>query len=93
MPKQIKNRFAEYLAIKIREEKRSITHADISTETGIAKATVGSYLRNDVQRPDLRVVATICHWLGIAPGDFWVWSVDEDGEESLEAEVRMPVPA
>ncbi len=74
MVSQIKNRFAEHVAVKARKENRRITHRDIVKETTISKATVGNYLRNEVQRPDLIVVATFCSWLGISPSDFWTWN-------------------
>ena len=85
MPKQIQNRFAEHLAIKERQEKRRITHRDIVKETNISKSTVGSYLRNEVQRPDLEVVAILCDYLGITVWDFFTEVEGADEPKQLEA--------
>ena len=92
MPDRIENRFAELHKKKEREEQRRITHKDISDETGLAKATIGMYMRNQVQRTDLRVVAVLCNWLNIGVGDFFVLVRSNNGQKISDADTAMNAP-
>ncbi len=94
----IKNRFKELLAKKEIDDGRNYTHRDIEAETGIATTTIGRFYRNDTQRPDLRVVETLCRWLDIDDiGKFFRFvtvSTNDEGEtEPKEIDALLPLSA
>ena len=93
MAKKIVNRFAEHLAVKERRESRKITQRDIEAETGIAKTTVGRYLRNESKFYETRVVAIICKYLGIDPSDFFAWVDDDSFGDDDSKELSAPLLA
>lgn len=55
----------------------------IASQTGLNRRTVTAYVRNQIQRPDSRVVEVFCEWLGCTPHEFWQ---DEFGDASPEIE-------
>lgn len=90
--KKIKNRFAEFLAKKEREDGRSYTHQDISIIAKVAKSTIGSYMRNETLRYDVGVVSRLCQFLGIKPEDFFTWvEISEGSEEDTEESTLLAI--
>ena len=88
----IKNRLAEHLATKSRDDGRKYTRRDIAEELGVARGTIDSYMRNETVRYDMRIVAKLCTWLGIKVEEFFIL-IDNDIVPSSEKGNRMPIPA
>lgn len=95
---KLKNRFAEHLVIKERNENRTYTYREIAAETGLSKSTVGKFMNNEVKLVDLRVAEILIRWLGIKPSEFFTWGAggecgNEEANEPKEVKALLPVPA
>lgn len=82
--KQLKNRLAEHVSIKSRKEDRRLTQRVIAEEAGLSQPTVGLYMRNEVTRTNMEVIAKFCLWLNIHPSQFFTWVETEDDDQKEE---------
>jgi DNA-binding Xre family transcriptional regulator len=69
----VNNRFAVLLAEKGLKEKRRISIAEVSRETGIAERTLQSWARDDIARFDAPVIEGLCSYFGCKVGDLIVF--------------------
>lgn len=63
------NRFAFLLAEKSTREKRIISIAQVSRDTGIAERTLQQWYKNTITRFDAQVIDALCNYLECNPGD------------------------
>lgn len=59
---EIRNRFRILLAQKEVRDGRSYTYDDIMNATGVARATVASYMTGEVSRYDGKTLKSFCDW-------------------------------
>lgn len=59
-----------------REGADKIPYETIAKDTGISYATVASYMKGQVERPHLGVLAKFCKWLDCEIGDLLVYVED-----------------
>lgn len=53
---------------KEKELGRKITVIEVAKAIGVSRNTLKSYLQNEVERPDMRVVTKICEHFKVPPG-------------------------
>jgi Predicted transcriptional regulator len=90
--KRVRNRFHELLARKARHEGRRISQRTAADETGLAKATIDRYARNDVTRYDEPILLVLCDYLKCSVSDLLVIeevAVEGNGDESPETETPL----
>jgi len=80
MRHKIANRFSELIAIKARREQRKLNITVICEDTGLARNTVRSWLRNHIVRFDTDSLFILCQYLGCTPGDLLMIEEDEELE-------------
>jgi putative transcriptional regulator len=73
----VNNRFAILLAEKRVKERRNISLAEISEETGISRRALYAWENNSVTRFDVPVIDALCKYFGIKPGDLFEYIEDE----------------
>lgn len=59
---EIRNKFRILLAQKEVRDGRSYTYDDITEATGVARATVASYMTGAVSRYDSKTLRAFCDW-------------------------------
>jgi transcriptional regulator with XRE-family HTH domain len=94
----LKNRIAELLAIKARDEGRSsIPQQEIEKETGITQHSISRHIRNQVTRYDEKTIILWCQYLDITPSEFFAWMPikedDEGADEPKEESALLPLSA
>lgn len=65
----INNRLGILLAEKRMNERRKISLVDMSKETGIPHKTLHAWAHNEITRFDAHVIAKICKYFKVKPGD------------------------
>ncbi|MBE2197469.1 MAG: helix-turn-helix transcriptional regulator [Anaerolinea sp.] len=70
------------------ERRRDVTWAEICEGTGIAATTLNRLLSESSQRPDLDVLARICHYFNVPAGPipFLIYEPDKAGGETADVE-------
>jgi DNA-binding Xre family transcriptional regulator len=91
MAKIVMNRFTEHLAVKGRNEKRSISRRDVAAETGVALGSVQNWAANKLQRVDVRQIAIFCEYFDCSIGELLILEEDEDADDS--SEIKTPLIA
>ena len=86
---EIKNRFAEHLAIKERRDGRSYSRKEIEEIVKISRTSIDNMMNNQTQRYDMKVVAKVCQWLGIDVTQFFV----QEDDESKQLGALLPATA
>ncbi|HEY3311208.1 MAG TPA: helix-turn-helix transcriptional regulator [Anaerolineales bacterium] len=72
----INNRFAVLLAEKQIHERRNISLAEVSKETGIARKTLYAWENNAVSRFDVPVINALCKYFAVQPGELFEYLED-----------------
>lgn len=87
--------FEELAREKFRRENRRFSERAISRETGVARGTVRSYLRNEVNYITRESVVALCDWLDCSLHDLIVDDLPEASRELTDEEIKtlLPVPA
>lgn len=77
----LRNRVAELVAIKARQEARTIRKMTLVNETGLNRGTIDDWLDNKVTRYDADVMLTWCNYLDCEIADLFAVEESEDPEE------------
>lgn len=83
---KIKNRFAELVAEKERQEGRRWRYEDITEKTGVAMSTLSAYARNKVRRFDAVTVEALLDFFGCTVAEFFTL---EDARKAEDSEGQM----
>jgi putative transcriptional regulator len=67
----INNRFGVLLAEREAREKRRISVAEVSRETGIGQRTLLQWAHNTIARFDASVIEALCSYFDCEPGDLF----------------------
>ena len=62
----IKNRFAELLDKKARQEGRYIPLAEVAIETGVTRRTLYKWQENKITKYDTKVIDALCAYFGVS---------------------------
>ena len=77
----VKNRLAELIAIKARQEERGrISNREIAEVLGISPVTVNRYVNNEITRFDSDTVQKLCDYLDCSIGELLYLDADETPE-------------
>jgi putative transcriptional regulator len=61
----IKNRFAELLEKRSRQEGRYISLAEVAIKTGITRRTLYKWQENEITQLDTKVIDALCAYFGV----------------------------
>lgn len=80
MNRVLRNRVAELVAIKSRQEKRTIYKTTLAAETGLSKRTVDKWMANDVTLFDDNTLMTWADYFGVGIGELFIIEDTESPE-------------
>lgn len=72
------NRFGVLLAEKARKEKRRISIAEVSRDTGIGQRTLLQWAHDSITRYDAAVIEALCRYFNCEVGDLIQYEPCED---------------
>jgi DNA-binding Xre family transcriptional regulator len=93
MRRVVKNRVAELVAIKARNEGRRINKTTLFEETGLGRSTVETWMANQVTRFDSDVMLAWCEYLGCEVADLFVVEEIESPERKAYSTSLSVIPA
>lgn len=73
----VKNRFAELLDKKQRQEGRYISLGEISIQTGISRRTLYKWQENNITQLDTKVIDALCEYFGVSFTDLLEHSLSD----------------
>jgi DNA-binding Xre family transcriptional regulator len=74
----IRNRFAELLDKKQKQEGRYIPLAEVSNETGVTRRTLYKWQENKITQYDTKVIDALCAYFDVSFTDLLVHSLPDD---------------
>lgn len=74
--------WAEYNLRRAREGKKPVTLREISRATGLATSTITGLTANRAEMVHFRTISLLCAFFGVAPGDLFLYTPDDDIDRS-----------
>jgi putative transcriptional regulator len=77
----IRNRFAELLEKKSRQEGRYIPLAEVAIATGVTRRTLYKWQENQITQLDTKVIDALCAYFGVEFTDLLEHSLPEQSKQ------------
>jgi transcriptional regulator with XRE-family HTH domain len=77
----VKNRFAELLDKKQKQEGRYISLAEVAMETGVSRKTLYKWQENSISQLDTKVIDALCTYFDVGFNDLLIHSLPEEPKQ------------
>jgi putative transcriptional regulator len=77
----VKNRFAELLDKKEKQEGRYIPLAEVAMDTGVSRKTLYKWQENSITQLDTKVIDALCLYFGVGFNELLIHALPEDEKQ------------
>lgn len=77
----IKNRFAELLDKKAKQEGRYISLGEVASKTGVTRKTLYKWQANSITQYDTKVIDALCEYFGVGFTDLLEHSLPDHSKQ------------